>query len=118
MAVNPSDLRATPRAHVVWRAAIMQSPGQIQMVKITDISEGGMALVCQNNYSVGQILSIGMEIPAPDNGNRKTQHICKCAVVHTVLSKEGYRLGLRFLEISDVQKGLIKAWVSKFMMPS
>lgn len=87
------------------------------MVKITDISEGGMGLICPNNYPTGQVLSVGMEIPSPDNGNKKSQHICKSAVVHTVLSKEGYRLGLRFLEISEAHKNLIKAWVTKFMMP-
>lgn len=115
--MDPANQRQAPRARVTWRAVHIQEGRNNLLIKVVDISEGGIGVITQNNYAIGQVLNIGMEIPAPNNLNKKTQHICRTAVVHTVLSNEGYRVGLRFLEINEAHKALIKAWVAKYIAP-
>jgi len=88
------------------------------MIKVTDVSEGGLAFLCPRNFPVGQRLRLGIEIPAPDNPGKRHQCLCDVSVIHAILSHADYKIGVRFLDIENDHRSLIKTWVHKHIMPT
>jgi c-di-GMP-binding flagellar brake protein YcgR len=109
--------RQLPRANVVWRAAYLIAVGKYAPLKVINVSEGGIGAMTEARMNMGQQLQLVLEIPHPDGSPRWAQAPIKGIVVHTILSGDAYKIGIRFVEIDPTHKGLIKAWVTKLNSP-
>ncbi|TAK90233.1 MAG: PilZ domain-containing protein [Burkholderiaceae bacterium] len=112
-----SDARKTIRVAVVWRGGVILGPGNYLLTKVIDISEGGLAFLCQQNFPVNTTLTLGIEIPAPDSSGKRHQCVCSARVTHTILSHGDYKVGVNFVDIQDEYRTLIKTWVNKQLSP-
>ena len=109
--------RQLPRANVVWRTAYLVAVGKYSPLKIINISEGGVGAVTESRFNLGQQMQLVLEIPHPDGSPRWIHAPIKAVVVHTILSGENYKIGVKFTEIDINHKAVIKTWVSKLNNP-
>ena len=109
--------RQLPRTNVVWRAAYLIDAGKYAQLKIINVSEGGVAAISENRFKMDQQLQMVLEIPHPDGGGKWIHAPAKGVIVHTILSGDAYKIGVKFTEIDTNHKGLIKTWVAKLNSP-
>lgn len=107
------ELRKSPRANVIWRAAIKLAESEILSVKIVNISSGGLLLHCSSALEIDRKYHLMMEMPSIDQtSSTRYQAPCKVLVMHIRLSGDFYQVGVKFAEISDLHQALFDAWVS------
>ena len=74
-----------------------------------DVSTGGLAVVADINAPVGQACTVSFPLSAPDGTSRDLT--LQASVLHSVLTHDGFRLGLRFMQPDDPTKRLLKRYV-------
>ncbi len=81
------------------------------LVKTIDISEGGIAVVAERNPKPETACVIQVEIPLHD-GKKYGIH-SKAVVMHSIYSRQenGFKIGLKFLDLSDEKKHLIQNFI-------
>lgn len=79
----------------VFCKAKLSANGNILTAKMLDIGPGGLALMMEDNAPVGQIYAFQAMLPGPGSTTWNLQS--QIQVVHTVLTKTGFRVGCRFV---------------------
>ncbi|MDE2600082.1 MAG: PilZ domain-containing protein [Rhodocyclaceae bacterium] len=74
-----------------------------------DISTGGLAVVADINPPTGETCTASFPLPAPDGTSQELT--LQATVLHTVLTHEGFRLGLRFMHADEQAQRLLKRFV-------
>jgi c-di-GMP-binding flagellar brake protein YcgR len=109
------ELRRAPRANVSWRAAIKLAEKNIVPAKISNVSQGGMQIICPYLIQPDHDYQMMIEVPALNNELQHFQVLCNVAILHAILSEDTYRIGAKFSKLSALHQELIMAWISKVL---
>ena len=105
------DRREAPR-RVLRRPASMVLPGnQLVQARALDISRSGMAIVAPANPPVGMACGLRIALPARDGTPQEIEPRVK--VIQSLWSAidNGFKVGLRFQELSPELQRLIREFV-------
>lgn len=107
------EVRSAPRANVSWRAAVKLAEKTIVPAKVSNISQGGLQVLCPYSLNMHHDYQMMLEVPALDNESQHYQVLCTVTVLHVILSGDSYRIGGKFHKLSALHQELIAAWVSR-----
>lgn len=107
------EQRQFPRLNVSFRAVILLPDDKKLFVKINNISEGGVGFLCPENFALGQMLNVVMEVPSLNNPAQRAHLPCKIRIQHNVLSQQEYRLGAQIVEMDEKHKALFRSWLNR-----
>ena len=74
-----------------------------------DVSTGGLAVIADLNAQIGQTCTARFSLSAPDGTCRDLA--LQASVLHSVLTHDGFRLGLQFMQPDASAKQLLKRFV-------
>ena len=106
------ELRRSPRINVTWRGAFKASDGTILPIKVINISDSGILFQCPQPAPINKDHQMMLEIPHIDHIREMYKVPCKVHVLHCILSGDFFRIGVKFVEISELHRDLLAAWVS------
>lgn len=107
------ELRKGPRVNITWRAVVRLPDGSLMQAKATNLSAGGILLLCKTDLGVGHRCSMMLEVPGITDLAKVSHVPCQGLVLHSILSSGVYRIGVRLVELSDLHGELLRAWVSR-----
>lgn len=107
------ELRRSPRVNVSWRGMIKIAEGKIIPVRAMNISESGILLQCDEAVIVNKEYQLMLDVPQIRDLKLPSIKVpAKIRVQHMILSEGKYRLGMQFIELSDLHRDLLQAWIS------
>jgi c-di-GMP-binding flagellar brake protein YcgR len=107
------ELRRSPRINVSWRGMIKIVEGKIIPVRAMNISVSGILLQCDEVAIVNKEYQLMLEVPQIRDLTLPPFKVpAKIRVQHAILSDGKYRLGMQFIELSDLHSDLLQAWIS------
>ncbi|WMW79290.1 PilZ domain-containing protein [Undibacterium cyanobacteriorum] len=106
------ELRRSPRINVTWRGAFRAADGSILPIKVINISDSGILFQCPQPAAITRDYQMMLEIPHIDHIREMYKVPCKVHVLHCILSGDFFRVGVKFVEISELHRDLLAAWVS------
>ena len=107
------ELRRSPRINVTWRGMIKVAEGQILPIRAINVSATGISILSAQPLTIEREYHCMLEIPHIGHESKVPYKVpCKVAILHSILSGDAFRIGVRFVEISDLHKDLLNAWVS------
>lgn len=106
------ELRRSPRINVTWRGAFRAADGSILPIKVINISDSGILFQCSQPAVVQRDHQMMLEIPHIDQIANMYKVPCKVKVMHCILSGDFFRIGVQFVELSELHRDLVSAWIS------
>lgn len=112
---SPEDLHTDKRSYerllVNWRMAIVYEGGKGKSTfygRAHDLSMGGVSIYCDHNIFFEKSVILLLALPPLNTANR--EHILEihCQMVYTVLTRRGFRVGLKFLGFKPGEKKLLE----------
>lgn len=110
LAAAQRDRRQFPRIHVKWQAAI-QFAGATANVTVIEISDVGFGFMGDIAYKIDAQLAFQLNMPDPVDGSRRHQVTGYAEVMSTVLTRDGFRIGVTLKTISSSHRELLQTWV-------
>lgn len=107
------ELRRSPRINVTWRGMIKVKEGQILPIRAINVSATGLLILSPQALMIDREYHCMLEIPQIDHESKSPFKVpCKVAILHSILSGDAFRVGVRFVDISALHQDLLNAWVS------
>lgn len=107
------ELRKSPRINVTWRALLKLGEGKLSPVRVFNVSETGLLILCEQALVIDRDYQLLIEIPALDPQIANPYKVsCKIVVLHSILSGDAFRVGVRIVDIAELHRDLINAWIS------
>lgn len=107
------ELRRSPRINVTWRGMIKIAEGNILPIRAINVSATGVLILSPQALMINKEFHCMLEIPHIGQDSTQTYKVpCKIAILHSILSGDAFRIGVRFVEISELHQDLLDAWVS------
>jgi hypothetical protein len=107
------ELRKTPRINVTWRGTVKMDQDKTVPIRIINVGNNGLLLLCPKALMADCEYQLSLEVPDIDKSSNALYKVnCVVALTHSVLSGEQFRIGVKFLSISSINRDLINAWVS------
>lgn len=112
---KPDDLHTDMRSHkrllVNWRMAIVYEGGKKKSTfygRAHDLSMGGVSIYCDHNIFFEEPVILLLALPSRIIGHRERILEIHSQMVYTVLTRRGFRVGLRFLGFKPGEKKLLE----------
>ncbi|MBR7799064.1 PilZ domain-containing protein [Undibacterium fentianense] len=107
------ELRKSPRINVTWRGLMKMGGSQIVPIRVINVSESGVLILSAQALPLNAEFQMMLEVPNIDHMRQAPHKVpCKVVVLHSVLSGDYFRVGVRFIELTELHKDLLNAWVS------
>lgn len=107
------ELRKSPRINVTWRGIIKVAEGELLSIRAINVSATGVLILSPHPLVIGKEYHCMLEIPNIDFASKQLYKVpCKVAILHSILSGDSFRIGVRFVEIAELHQDLLNAWVS------
>lgn len=106
-----AEQRRSPRVTVAWRAKVIVEHGEPIPLRVIDVSEGGMGVVCSEPFRKGQMLPINLTLPLWDNRASFQSVYFGALVSYQVMTGGQYRYGLQFGQLDLKTRAWIRQWV-------
>ncbi|WP_395007802.1 PilZ domain-containing protein [Undibacterium sp.] len=107
------ELRRSPRINVTWRGMIKVAEGNILQIRAINVSATGILILSPQSLMIDREYHCMLEVPQIDVGSSQPYKVqCKIAILHSILSGDAFRVGVRFVDISELHQDLLNAWVS------
>lgn len=107
------ELRRSPRINVTWRGMIKVAEGNILPIRAINVSATGVLILSPQALTIDREYHCMLEIPQIDHGAKYPYKVpCKVVILHSILSGDSFRIGVRFAQISELHQDLLNAWVS------
>jgi c-di-GMP-binding flagellar brake protein YcgR len=107
------ELRRSPRINVTWRGMLKLPEGKILSIRAINVSASGILILSPQSLMNGEKYHCMLEIPQIDLASKDLYRVpCKVEILHSILSADSFRVGMRFVEIAELHQDLINAWVS------
>ncbi|MGE5026857.1 MAG: PilZ domain-containing protein [Betaproteobacteria bacterium] len=110
-----TEMRSYERLLVNWRIAIVYEGGKGKSTyygRAHDLSMGGVSIYCDHNIFFEESVILLLAIPPLTTGRRERILEIHSKMVYTVLTRRGFRVGLRFLEFKPGEKKLLEERVN------
>ncbi len=102
--------RAQPRYIAHWRAALVGHGAKL-LGRTDNVSLSGVAIVCDINVPAGREMTVYLEIPV-QLGKQPVIFEAQGAVMHSALSKQGFRLGVAFRSYAGDSQNILRKALS------
>lgn len=116
---KPEDLHTDMRSHerllVNWRMAIVYEGGKGKSTfygRAHDLSMGGVSIYCDHNIFFEESVILLLALPPLIVGHRERILEIHSQMVYTVLTRRGFRVGLKFLGFKPDEKKLLEERVN------
>jgi c-di-GMP-binding flagellar brake protein YcgR len=107
------ELRRSPRINVTWRGIVKLDDGDLIPIRAMNVSSTGILLHCNHALHANKEYQIMLEIPHIDQVSNALYRVpAKVQILHCILSGEAFRIGVRFVEVAEIHRDLVRAWVS------
>lgn len=106
-----TDLRAHERLLVNWRMAIVYEGGKGKKTyfgRAHDLSMGGVSIYCDHNIFFEESVILLLAVPPIVMGRKERILEIHSQMVYTVLTRRGFRVGLKFLGFKPGEKKLLE----------
>jgi hypothetical protein len=107
---SQKDRREYPRVHVHWYCNL-ESPVQLQRVRVLEISEVGFGFVCDVSLPIGTVIKFRLSIPDPATGVQWHDAPGQAQVASSVLSRAGFRAGVSVQSMLSSHQEMLRTWV-------
>ena len=102
-----AEKRQHIRIPVHWQAAVMIDQHPV-FGRLSDVSRGGVTLMCEANLRPGTKYQLFIRMPTPDRRSYNQLEVIVQVCNAVLVPKEnGYRLGMRFLEMRGQTESLL-----------
>ena len=92
--------RRHPRVTVSWTASIQSDSSERVSVNVLDFSLGGIGLISNRPFSLGDVFTITLEIPTPGVPDKPSSTQLLARLMTQVPQEGGFRLGMAFVDIT------------------
>jgi len=106
-----TDMRSHERALVNWRMAIVYEGGKAKSTfygRAHDLSIGGVSIYCDYNIFFEKSVILLLALPPINTAQRERILEIHCQMMYTVLTRRGFRVGLKFLEFNPGERNLLQ----------
>lgn len=107
------DNRKEPRYPVTWRARLTLSGGQIREVRVQDISENGVGLLCDEPIQNRVTLNVVLGVPDIDDPAHVLAVPVQITVAYVVLQNHSFRVGGAWAGLHVSARDLLNAWIRR-----
>ncbi|HTJ96994.1 MAG TPA: PilZ domain-containing protein [Rhodocyclaceae bacterium] len=107
--IRKIENRLAARKALFCKVLLKQQDGHIHTAKTCDISIGGMAIIAEFNPPSGHVYALQFSVQPAGEAPHLLQ--LQAQVMHSILAKDGFRVGLRFVTPDAQAKALIQRFV-------
>ncbi|PXW96601.1 PilZ domain-containing protein [Sphaerotilus hippei] len=107
------DSRKEPRFNVSWRARLQLAGGQEVEVRVRDISESGLGVVCDHPVTQGSVLNMTVGVPDLAETGRTLALQGRMRVMFAVMKGHDFLIGGHWAELSPAAQQLWRGWVMR-----
>lgn len=87
--------------------------GKVDPIRVFNVSETGILIMSEQALIIEKEYQVMLEIPHIDQEAMTPFKVpCKVIVLHSILSGNFFRVGVRLIEIATLHRDLINAWIS------
>jgi c-di-GMP-binding flagellar brake protein YcgR len=108
------ELRRSPRINVTWRGVLKANDGNLLPIRVLNVSSTGLLIQSAVALKMNAEYQTMLEIPHISHEVKAQLYKvpAKILILHSVLTGEYFRVGVRFTEIAEIHKDLVAAWIS------
>lgn len=110
-----ADIREHQRRLVNWRAAIIHAGAEGKSTfygRAHDISIGGASFCCDHNIMFKEAVILLLALPPLNVGQKEQILEIRCQIVYCRLSRQSFRVGLKFLGFKAEEKKLLETRIN------
>lgn len=107
------DHRKEPRHSVTWRGRLTLPNGEVTEVRVRDISDQGVGLLCERPVPGHTILSLLLGVPDLGDLSRIMAVPVEIDTAYVVMQGHDFRVGGLWVELTPPVRELIQAWIRK-----
>ena len=85
---------------VSWAANIPTASGQSLLLRVVDVSQGGIGVLCDDMLPAAGMFSVTLRVPAPGNPGQISSVNVQARVIYQVFTAGRNRAGLEFVRIA------------------
>ena len=107
------DSRKEPRYSVTWRGRLTLPDGQVQEVRIRDISEQGVGLLSDLPLPSNTVMLLVLGVPDLNDLSRIMAVPVHINSAYVVMQSHDFRVGGTWIDLNDSVRTLLQAWTRK-----
>jgi hypothetical protein len=110
---NSIDSRKEPRFSVTWRGRLTLPDGQVQEVRVRDISEKGVGLLADFPLPSNTVMLLVLGVPDLKDMARIMAVPVRINSAYIVMQSHDFRVGGTWIDLSDSVRALLQDWIRK-----
>ncbi|MEY4907914.1 MAG: hypothetical protein RL260_1632 [Pseudomonadota bacterium] len=110
---NSIDSRKEPRFSVTWRGRLTLPDGQVQEVRVRDISEKGVGLLADFPLPSNTVMWLVLGVPDLKDMARIMAVPVRINSAYVVMQSHDFRVGGTWIDLSDSVRALLQDWIRK-----
>ena len=107
------ESRREPRFTVTWRGRLTLPDGQVQEVRIRDISEKGVGLLSDLPLPSNTVMLLVLGVPDLKDLSRIMAVPVHINSAYVVMQNHDFRVGGTWVDLNDTVRTLLQAWTRK-----
>ncbi|MEY2874819.1 MAG: hypothetical protein RLZZ373_2190 [Pseudomonadota bacterium] len=107
------DSRKEPRFSVTWRGRLTLPDGQVQEVRVRDISEKGVGLLSDDPLPGNTVMLLVLGVPDLKDLSRIMAVPVHINTAYVVMQSHDFRVGATWIDLSDSVRELLQGWTRK-----
>jgi hypothetical protein len=107
------DSRKEPRYSVTWRGRLVLPDGQVQEVRVRDISEKGVGLLADFPVPSNTVMQLVLGVPDLRDLTRIMAVPVYINTAYVVMQSHDFRVGGTWVDLGDSVRELLQGWTRK-----
>ncbi|MEX8493876.1 PilZ domain-containing protein [Sphaerotilus sp.] len=107
------ESRKEPRFTVTWRGRLILPGGQVQEVRVRDISEKGVGLLADQPLPSNTVMQLVLGVPDLKDLTRIMAVPVRINSAYVVMQSHDFRVGGTWIDLSGSVRTLLQDWMRK-----
>ncbi|MDZ7856447.1 PilZ domain-containing protein [Sphaerotilus sp.] len=107
------ESRKEPRFSVTWRGRLTLPDGQVQEVRVRDISEKGVGLLSDLPLPSNTVMLLVLGVPDLKDLSRIMAVPVHINTAYVVMQSHDFRVGGTWIDLNDTVRTLLQGWMRK-----
>jgi hypothetical protein len=107
------ESRKEPRFSVTWRGRLTLPDGQVQEVRVRDISEKGVGLLSDLPLPSNTVMLLVLGVPDLKDLSRIMAVPVHINTAYVVMQSHDFRVGGTWIDLNDTVRTLLQGWTRK-----
>ena len=107
------ESRKEPRYSVTWRGRLILPNGQVQEVRVRDISEKGVGLLADQPLPSNTVMQLVLGVPDLQDMTRIMAVPVSINSAYVVMQSHDFRVGGTWINLSASVRNLLQDWMRK-----